>query len=226
MKNSFKFPMKKSEKIIGCICIPVHAAFLPLLLLFIYDLAGLTIDSSYQTLIHYTLSFLILIGTMMRFLRASFSDFIENFFRTVQAVILGYAMYFVLSWLLTKIIGAPANPNTTEVVSEVKQNVKVMIAVSGVLAPIVEETIFRGALFGTIRQKSRIAAYIVSIFIFALYHLWQFFITGFDWGHLVYMLQYVPAGIALAWSYEYANTVWSPILLHAVINFIILTQYL
>ena len=226
MKDSFKFPMKKSERIFGCICIPIHAAVLPLLLMYAYELAGLKIAGSYQTLILYTLSFLLVLGGMFRFLRASFSDMIDNFFRTLQAVILGYALYYALAVIINVIIGNQANPNSQEVNNIVAQNTRVMIAVSGVLAPIVEEAIFRGALFGTIRRKSRIAAYIISTFVFGLYHLWQFFVTGFEWSLLVYMLQYIPAGVALAWCYEHGRSIWAPILLHAAINLMIFTQFL
>ena len=31
-------------------------------------------------------------------------------------------------------------------------------------------------------------------------------------------LAYVPAGIALGWTYEKSNTIWGPILLHMAIN--------
>ena len=34
----------------------------------------------------------------------------------------------------------------------------------------------------------------------------------------VLALEYIPAGIALAWAYEKADTIFAPILMHAVIN--------
>ena len=35
---------------------------------------------------------------------------------------------------------------------------------------------------------------------------------------LLAALQYIPAGIALGWTYEKSNTIWAPILLHMTIN--------
>ena len=31
-------------------------------------------------------------------------------------------------------------------------------------------------------------------------------------------LQYVPAGLCLAWSYEKADSIWAPILIHIAVN--------
>ena len=35
---------------------------------------------------------------------------------------------------------------------------------------------------------------------------------------LLAAVAYVPAGIALGWTYEKSNTIWAPILLHMTIN--------
>jgi membrane protease YdiL (CAAX protease family) len=36
-------------------------------------------------------------------------------------------------------------------------------------------------------------------------------------------VQYLPAGLALAWAYEKADTIWAPILMHMTINQISIT---
>ena len=76
------------------------------------------------------------------------------------------------------------------------------------------------ALFGAIRTKSRIAAYIVTALLFAVYHLWPYFIAEFAWMDLLYLLQYIPIGLILAWSYERSGTIWTSILVHALINYV------
>ena len=35
---------------------------------------------------------------------------------------------------------------------------------------------------------------------------------------LLNFLQYVPAGIALGWAYERADSIWAPITMHLIIN--------
>ena len=95
-----------------------------------------------------------------------------------------------------------------------------MIIVAAVLlAPIVEETLFRGALFGTLRGRNRLLAYAVSALAFAVYHMWQYFIAGFEWQMLLFLLQYIPPSIALCWCYEKSGSIWAPITLHALVNF-------
>ena len=40
---------------------------------------------------------------------------------------------------------------------------------------------------------------------------------------LMAVLQYLPAGLCLAWSYTKADTIFAPIAIHATVNFITLT---
>ena len=213
--------MKKSERVLGIVQIPVHALLIPFALAFVLALMNIKLSDPYVTLISYTFSFLYSIGLLFSFFRKSFSDFIDGFWRSVQAVILGYVLYFALLIALSLALSfftQSENPNTEEVLRQAKLNSNVMFVIAVMLAPIVEEGAFRGALFGTIRQKSRVAAYIVSALVFSVYHLWPYFIGGFSAESLLLLLQYVPASIALAWCYEKSSNIWSPILLHAIVN--------
>ena len=86
------------------------------------------------------------------------------------------------------------------------------------MGPIVEEILFRGALFGGLRKRSRVWAYVLSIAIFSLCHVWQYAIAAMDWTILIYVLQYIPVAVALAWAYERSNSIWVPIGMHMLIN--------
>jgi len=219
--------MQKSERILGCIFIPVHSVVLPILLVIILTLFDLDLTSPYQMLLYYTASFVLILAVMFRYLRASFSDMIDEFWRAIRAVIMGYLLFRILLWvagfLLTSIMSS-SNPNQDVITTDIASNFRVMAVVTCILAPIVEEAMFRGALFGTIRQKNRIVAYIVSTLLFCLFHLWSNLVFDFSWTMVLYLIQYVPASIALAWCYERGGTIWSPILLHASINLIATLQ--
>ena len=219
--------MTKSEKILGCLYIPFHAAILPFIMVLVFVVFNIEISGPHQMLVYFTISFLLILLIMFKFLRASFSDFIDVFWRAVQAVILGYVMYRVLLWVavltLTQIM-TDVNPNQQSVVADVYANFNVMIVVTVILAPIVEESMFRGALFGTIRQKSRVAAYIASILLFSVFHLWDNLVFNFSWDVLFMVVQYIPASIALTWCYDRSGTIWSPILLHSAINLVATLQ--
>ena len=84
------------------------------------------------------------------------------------------------------------------------------------LAPIAEEAMFRGGLFALLRRRSRLAAYGVSMLLFALYHVWSFALS--DPTAWLYLLQYLPAAFLLAHIYEKTNSLWSAIFLHMTVN--------
>ena len=86
------------------------------------------------------------------------------------------------------------------------------------LAPFVEETLFRGLVFGGLKERSRLLAYVVSCALFALLHVWQFAVANRDAGYLLLMVQYLIPGLVLAWAYDHSGTLWASIGLHAGIN--------
>jgi len=213
--------MSKTERVLGCAYIPVHTAILPLLLGLVLAVFGAETSSPNQSLIYFIISFILILIIMFKFLKKSFSDMVDEFWRAVQAIILGYVMYRALFWaavLLLERVMMAENPNSDAIITDIQDNFRVMIVVASVLAPIVEETLFRGALFGTIRQKNRIAAYIVSVLLFSVFHIWGYLVIDFKWETLILVVQYIPPSIALAWCYERGGTIWAPIILHSGIN--------
>ncbi|MDR1217257.1 MAG: CPBP family intramembrane metalloprotease [Oscillospiraceae bacterium] len=224
MKRAFKLPMTVAERVAGIAYIPVHAFVLPLGLYFLFPLLGLELKSVNLTLAAYTVSFIFILLTTFKFLKASFADMFDGFSRILQSVAVGIVVYFVanmaVAFLLGQFMENLVNPNSQEVIDEVKLNPDAMLVVSVLFAPVVEETMFRGALFGSIRRRARVAAYAVSAAAFALYHLWPYFLSDFRWVDLLYTLQYIPAAIVLAWCFERGGSIWSSITLHALINLI------
>lgn len=86
------------------------------------------------------------------------------------------------------------------------------------LAPFVEETLFRGLVFGGLKERNRLPAYAVSCALFALLHVWQFALASRDAGYFLMMVQYLIPGLVLAWAYDHSGTLWASIGLHAGIN--------
>ena len=145
-----------------------------------------------------------------------------RFWELIQALILGFVLYYAGNFVFSLVMGwlnidiTSYNDETVMMLAEQSRFAMIICAV--ILAPMVEETLVRGLLFGVIRRKSRIAAYVVSIVFFAVIHVWQY-LMAYDFKSVLFAaLQYIPAGIALGWTYEKSNTVWAPIILHMVIN--------
>ena len=214
--------MRVYERVIGILYIPVHAVLLPILFTLVVAIAGWKVDDATLNLVYYAFSALFLLLALNQYWRATIRDLKSAPSRALQAVILGYVIYFALNYigmLVTSLLTSElVNPNTAAVSDTMAINSDMMIVIMVLLAPIVEETLFRGALFGTIRNKSRLLAYVVSTVVFSVNHLWGYSLT--DPSILIYSLQYIPASIALAWCYERSDTLVAPVVLHALINLI------
>jgi hypothetical protein len=83
---------------------------------------------------------------------------------------------------------------------------------------VVEEALFRGYVFGNLREYSRGAAYVVSCLFFALIHVWPLFAESWDMGYLMAMAQYLVPGAVMAWTYERSGCLWGSVLLHCAVN--------
>ena len=98
------------------------------------------------------------------------------------------------------------------------RNRQILEPIVVLLAPFVEEVLFRGLVFGCLREKSRIFAYILSCALFAFLHVWTAAVSNWDLGYLILMLQYLVPGLVFAWAYEHSGTLWTSILLHMLVN--------
>ena len=139
-----------------------------------------------------------------------------------QAVILGLAAYYascrVMDWGISQLAPGYSNYNDQAISNMVNGNYFLMAVGTVVLVPPVEECLFRGLIFRNLYGKSRWAAYIVSIAAFAIIHILGY-IGRYEPLELVMaFLQYLPAGLCLAWAYTKADTIFAPILIHAIIN--------
>lgn len=139
-----------------------------------------------------------------------------------QAVILGLAAYYascrVMDWGISQLAPGYSNYNDQAISNMVNGNYFLMAVGTVVLVPPVEECLFRGLIFRNLYGKSRWAAYIVSIAAFAIIHILGY-IGRYEPLELVMaFLQYLPAGLCLAWAYTKADTIFAPIAIHAIIN--------
>ena len=85
-----------------------------------------------------------------------------------------------------------------------------------VMAPIAEELMFRGAVFGGLRPYGRTLAYAVSMLLFSVYHVWGYALQ--DPVYWIYLLQYLPVSWLLCRCYERCDSIWGSILFHALVN--------
>lgn len=159
-----------------------------------------------------------------------FHDFLGRGLRQVtqhpaiysQAVILGTVAYFACSWAVTwavrQLVPSFSNYNDLAISAMFGTNRFLMIIGVVVLVPPVEECLYRGLIFRNLYGKSRWAAYLVSILAFSVIHILGYIGTYSPLELVMAFLQYLPAGLCLAWAYTKADTIFAPILIHAIIN--------
>lgn len=216
----FNARLTKAEIIAGWCYLPFYLVLLSVLLQHLFRALQIPLDSIVLNIAYFSVNLAAVLLIFHRFLRQRF--FGESFWEFLQACILGFVFYQAGTWAVqfavTKLGGTLEIYNNDTVEGMVLQNRYVMLAISVVLAPVIEETLLRGLVFGSIRAASRPMAYITSIFIFTMMHNWQYFGLYPFGSMLLSCLAYVPASAALCWTYEKAGTIWAPITIHAIIN--------
>ena len=129
-----------------------------------------------------------------------------------------YGLNELVFRLTNILIGNRTNLNDSTISAQIQDLPQATFLILVVLAPFVEEVLFRGLVFGNLKSKSRVVAYLVSCLLFALLHVWQFAVVQQDITYFLLMVQYLVPGAVLAWAYESSGTLWTSIGLHAVAN--------
>lgn len=217
--------MSRGEIIAAVIYLPLHVVGIPLGLGYLSQvwpaLAAMT-DTEIN-LAYYGVGLVYMLVLLRGFLRRSFDAALDakgNFFVGVAG---GYAVDIGLSFILSSVLlvlslDLGMAPNNEAILAGAAADRGKLAVMSVVMAPIVEEPLFRGLLFGCIRPRSRAAAYIVSALLFSLYHVWQFVFISGDFGLLIYCLLYLPVSIGLAWAYDRSGSIWAAMLMHGIVN--------
>ena len=147
----------------------------------------------------------------------------KNTKRFLTAVCLGFLIYLAYSLVFGLIIGKIypdfQNLNDQAVGQMLESSRLLMIIGTVILVPPVEECFYRGLLFRNFSGKHPLLAAVLSSLAFASIHLTGFIGILSPAELTVSLLQYVPAGLLLCWSYRKADTVIAPIVIHSLINF-------
>jgi len=212
--------LTRTELLLGWCYLPIYLVALNVLLSWLNRRFSLGLGVLAINGIYFGVNLLAVLLIFHHFLRQPF--FGAQFWGFVQALILGFVFYWAVTWLVQLLL-ARFFPSFTIFNNEtvgrlVLQNRYVMLAISLVFAPVIEETMVRGLVFGSLREGSRVMAYIVSAVLFTLMHNWQYLGAYPLSDVLLSCIPYLPASVALAWTYEKSGTIWCAVTLHALIN--------
>lgn len=210
--------LSKKQTIAVLIWLPVHILALPYLLS-IPMMMGFFSDMTANLLV-YVIGAAYMLLVLRRFFRQDFDTLCDRPLRVLLTVVGAYWLArfgeVLISLLLDALSVTDSNGNNDAVIEMAKANIGPTAAMAVILAPIVEEGLFRAGIFGLIRRKSRFWAYTASILLFGLYHVWQSAL--YDPRQLIFILQYIPASFALCYTYERTDSIWGSIFLHMLTN--------
>ena len=214
--------MPRGARIAGWVYFPIHVAVLPLTIgaLLMAVLGKLPSDVTCNVL-YYLIGLVFTLAVMWRFLHRSYDTMAGSILRCIGMMLAAYGIDVLLSLVLqlgTGLIGELPVPNNDAVTGLANTDYKRMTAVAVLMAPLVEECLFRGVVFGTIRPRSRFWAYAASIALFSLYHVWQYVVMYGDPKLLLSALAYVPVSAALTFCYEQTRSIWPPVFFHMFVN--------
>ncbi|MGM9619174.1 MAG: lysostaphin resistance A-like protein [Oscillospiraceae bacterium] len=225
-KNAKHSYMTRTEVIGGLIFFAVYLLVMPLLLQKIYTLIGVLLDvhisSALANVVYYYILFAVTVVLFTRFLGETTSRFFGELNRCLttagMALVLFYGANELFYRLCSRLYMSVTNLNDVTIAAQIDDAPRTTAFIIIFLAPFVEEVLFRGLIFGCLAEKSVPAAYAVSALLFAFAHVWQFLIGGMGLGYLVVMLQYLIPGLVFAWAYGRSGSVWTSILVHALVN--------
>lgn len=224
MKNSHSLSssLTRQETLGGFLYLAFQLIFLSSILHWCNGQLSKPLNAAELNFVYYLVNFMAMLLIFHDFLGRSARQVTQHPAYFCQAVILGlaayYACYYVTAWAVRQLVPGFSNYNDESIAALSRGNYFLMFVGTVILAPPVEECMFRGLIFRNLYGKSRWAAYIVSILAFAMIHILGYIGKYSALELIMAVLQYLPAGLCLAWAYTKADTIFAPILIHAAIN--------
>ena len=216
-RPAFTSRMRGYELAAALVYIPIHVLGVPMLLGWLF--AEGRISSVGVNTLYYIIGAAYMLVFLWRFFRTEFYSLCDYGFGFVLEILKSYGIMILCSLVVNGALmaaGFSSNPNNEAIFEMAGEDIAHTAAIAVFLAPIVEEPMFRGGIFGLIRRKSRFAAYAVSMLAFGAYHVWGYVGSApLTW---LYVLQYLPISFLLARCYEKTNSIWTSIFLHMTVN--------
>ena len=235
MTESFAGKINGKQKAIGFILLfPLYLYVIPrfanfgiyLLLKYTNITRDTTILGIYLNLICSLLSFVLVVWLLKDFLIDNIKRFKEHFtdnfvYSITIGIVMIYGISIVANMIINFVLGGGSNDSANQLLFEdyLNNGALLMAFQSVVLAPILEELLFRGLVFRSLRDKSKWLAIFASSFLFGFLHIYSALFAG-DLSQLIYLLSYGGMGFAFSYAYEKRKTICVPILMHMINNLV------
>ena len=217
-QNLYPVPSKK-ELILGSLYLVFQWIILPVIVVLAF---GDRLSLTRLNCLVFAVNFALTVPIFRRFLKDSMELFRQRTGFCLFCGLKAFGMYwlgnYVLSYLILAIDPNFANINDASIDLMVSEDFGLMFLCTVVLVPITEELLYRGIFFGGLCNRNRTVAFVLSTIVFALIHVTAYVGYYPPTTLLLCFLQYIPAGVALAWAWTKTGTILTPIVMHMVIN--------
>ena len=216
--------MSRKEAVFGWLLVLLHLLILPMGLVFLNPYLPQPLSLDQINLAVFVAVFGLALLIFRKFLWGNFLCALKYLPRCLLWLLIGFGVY----WALNLLVGALilqidpdfANVNDANIDAMLDGSNPLLAAAIIFMVPLSEECMYRGLLFQGMRRLGRPLAYILSMVCFALIHVVGY-IGSADLLTLgLCLLQYLPAGFALALAYERSDSIFTSVAIHIVVNLI------
>ena len=187
-------------------------------------------DTGFQTFCYHLICFFAVLLIFRRPLRSCLPWDLNHWKGIIRVCLLSLFVYYLTGFLIRLLVNALAptfsNRNDEALMQMAGSSLFLFGVTTILLAPVSEELLFRGLLFGQLVKRNRCLGYLVSSLCFCLIHLVGYLGAYTPMQFFLAFLQYLLPGLILAWSCEKSRSIAAPILIHMVINGISLISIL
>ena len=229
-KNRTSSPCPSGQESAAGLCyLAFQMLFLPGILLWLNGQLPTPLQDAELNFLYYLINFLSILLIFHDFLARSLSQLLSHPVAALQAAVLGFVAYYVCFYAMQRLIGllvpGYTNYNDASITALARGNLFLTGIGTVLLVPLAEECLYRGLIFRNLYTKSHWAGYCISIAAFACIHILGYLGQYAPRELMVAILQYIPAGLWLAWSYIKGDTIFVPIAIHAAVNFLTLQKF-
>ena len=148
--------------------------------------------------------------------------FVERFPRNAKIVLLSmiglYAVTVATTMVVYQIVGEGSSMNQMEVQFMFRRTPLFVALIACVFAPVVEELVFRGSVFTSLKAKGHVIwGIILSSVLFGFVHVFSSLLAG-DYFDLVYMLVYSGMGLVFGIICHRTDSIVASMLVHLLNN--------
>lgn len=220
--HSLSAAPNKQETICGWVYLAFQLFALPAVLSWFNARLQHPMKDAEVNFLFFCINFIAVLLIFHDYLSRSASQVFQHPIRFFEAVVLGFVAYYLCAWCMEFVFSwlfpGFSNANDEAIAALSSGNFFLMAIGTVILVPLAEECFFRGLIFRNLWGYSRVAAYLVSMAAFAFLHIIGYIQSYTPLELILCFLQYLPAGLCLAWSYTKSDTIFAPIVVHALIN--------